>query len=41
MEILIKEYIEYNEEEILHLYQSVGWINYVNNPKMLRNAYAP
>lgn len=40
MEILIKEYIEYNEEEILHLYQSVGWINYVNNPKMLRNAYA-
>lgn len=40
MEILIKDYIEYNEEEILHLYQSVGWLNYVNNPRMLRNAYA-
>lgn len=40
MEISIKEYTEYNEEEILNLYRSVGWSNYFNNPLMLKNAYA-
>ena len=40
MEFSIKEYTEYNEEEILNLYRSVGWSNYFNNPLMLKNAYA-
>ena len=40
MEFAIKEYNKYNESEILNLYQSVGWINYTNNPNMLKNAYA-
>ena len=39
MEFSIKEYSKYNESEILNLYQSVGWINYTNNPNMLKNAY--
>lgn len=40
MIFLVKEYRKYNEEEILNLYRSVGWANYVNEPEMLRNAYA-
>ena len=40
MEFSINEYRNYNESEILNLYQSVGWISYTNNPKMLENAYA-
>lgn len=40
MEFSINEYRNYNESEILNLYQSVGWINYTNNPKMLEDAYA-
>ena len=40
MEFSIKEYNEYNEKEIISLYKSVGWMNYVNNPAMLKNAYA-
>lgn len=39
MKYVIKEYIDYNEIEITNIYQSVGWINYVNNPKMLKEAY--
>ncbi len=39
MEFSIKEYGTYNELEILNLYKSVGWTNYINNPKMLENAY--
>ena len=39
MEFSIKEYRNYNEEEILNLYKSVGWINYTDNPKMLEDAY--
>lgn len=39
MEFTIKEYGKYNESEILNLYQRVGWINYANNPNMLKNAY--
>ena len=40
MDFTVKEYSKYNEEEILNLYQSVGWLNYVNQPEMLKNAYA-
>lgn len=39
MEFLIKEYKQYNEKEILGLYESVGWTNYVNNPEMLKQGY--
>ena len=39
MEFSIKEYKEYNENEILNIYQSVGWSNYVDNPEMLKSAY--
>ena len=39
MEFTIREYEDYNEDEILNLYKSVGWVNYVNNPDMLKNAY--
>jgi len=35
----IKEYKTYCEEEVLPLYQSVGWSNYWNDPAMLRKAY--
>ncbi len=38
--IEIREYQEYNEEEILSLYTSVGWSNYYEKPEMLRQAYA-
>lgn len=37
--ITYKPYSEYKEEEILKIYESVGWINYTNNPSMLRKAY--
>lgn len=39
MEYKIKEYVGYNEGEILNLYQKVGWTNYTDNPTMLENAY--
>lgn len=39
MEVLLKEYSGYNEEEILGLYESLGWTNYTDNPAMLKNAY--
>ena len=39
MEFSIKEYKEYNENEILNIYQSVGWSIYVDNPEMLKSAY--
>lgn len=35
----IKEYKGYVEKEIFPLYESVGWINYTKNPKMLESAY--
>ena len=40
MDYLINEYKDYNEEEILELYKSVGWANYTNRPEMLKNAYS-
>lgn len=39
MNIVIKEYTEYKADEILNVYQSVGWINYTNQPDMLKKAY--
>ena len=40
MEFSIREYQNYNEDEIINLYKSVGWTNYTNNPQMLKEAYA-
>lgn len=37
--IINKEYTSYNEEEILKLYDSVGWSSYTNRPTMLQKAY--
>mgnify|MGYP003303869283 FL=1 len=39
MEYIITEYKNYNEQEILPLYESVGWINYIRKPQMLKDAY--
>lgn len=39
MDYNITEYMDYNEQEILPLYESVGWINYTKNPRMLKDAY--
>jgi len=39
MDYNITEYLDYNEQEILPLYESVGWINYTKNPRMLKDAY--
>lgn len=39
MNIIIKEYNQFNEEEILHLYNAVGWFNYTSNTTMLKNSY--
>ena len=35
----IKEYQTYNEQEIIDLYQSVGWTNYTSCPETLKEAY--
>lgn len=35
----IKEYQTYNEQEVIDLYQSVGWTNYTSCPEMLEEAY--
>ena len=35
----IKPYTHYRQEEILPLYESVGWSNYTRNPEMLRRAF--
>lgn len=39
MNYIIKEYTDYNEQEILPLYESVGWTNYIKSPQMLKEAY--
>lgn len=39
MTFIIKEYNNYNEEEILQLYHLVGWTNYTKNPEMLKSAF--
>ncbi len=38
--IQLKKYTDYKEDEIVNLYNSDGWINYTNNTDMLRNAYS-
>lgn len=35
-----QEYKGYSPEELLRLYESVGWSNYTRQPEMLRQAYA-
>lgn len=40
MKIVIEEYKQYRQEEILPLYESVGWTLYCDRPEMLRKAYA-
>ncbi len=37
--IEIKEYTKYSEEEILPIYKALEWVNYSNNPEMLRKSY--
>ena len=39
MDFAIKRYAPYREDEILPLYESVGWTNYTRDPQMLENAY--
>lgn len=36
----IREYGQYNEEEILNLYASVGWTAYTDDPAALQNGFA-
>lgn len=35
----IREYSEYREDEILSLYDSVGWAAYTENPDILREGF--
>ena len=35
----IRQYFDYNEDEVLPLYHAVGWSNYYEHPEMLKNAY--
>ena len=35
----LREYTDFNQEEILSLYTSVGWENYTRNPQMLERTY--
>lgn len=37
--VQIKQYLVYEESEILALYKAVGWKNYYENPNMLKQAY--
>lgn len=39
MKITVKEYKNYNSEEILNLYNSVGWCSYTDRPEMLEHAF--
>lgn len=39
MDIKIFEYKEYNQNEILDLYNSVGWTNYTKHPERLQKGY--
>ncbi len=38
-QITLKEYTHYKKQEVLPLYQSVGWSLYVNQPEKLQAAY--
>ena len=39
MNIEIKDYLEYKQEEIIKLYKSVGWTNYTEHPERLEVGY--
>ena len=39
MEMEIKEYTNYNEQEIIGLYSAVGWTAYTDDPESLRKGY--
>ena len=39
MNIEIKDYLEYKQEEIIELYKSVGWTNYTEHPERLEGGY--
>ena len=39
MDIEIREYKNYNPNEILNLYNAVGWCSYTNKPEMLEHAF--
>ena len=39
MNIVISEYKDYQPDEILALYKSVGWTNYVEHPEKLETGY--
>lgn len=39
MDIIISEYKEYNHNEIINLYKSVEWTNYVQHPERLKEGY--
>ncbi|MBQ2062336.1 MAG: GNAT family N-acetyltransferase [Oscillospiraceae bacterium] len=39
MEYTIYEYRHFSPDEILPLYASVGWTNYIDRPEMLRQAF--
>ena len=37
--MIICEYMQYIEQEILHLYASVGWTAYTDHPELLRKGF--
>lgn len=37
--MVIKEYVIFNEQEILPLYASVGWTAYTDHPEVLRKGF--
>ena len=39
MDFMIEEYTVIDEQELLPLYESVGWVNYTTQPQMLKEAY--
>ena len=39
MNIKIKEYKNYEHDEVINLYKSVGWCSYTNRPEMLKHAF--
>ena len=39
MDIIIKEYKNFEHEEILNLYNDVSWCSYTSKPKMLEHAF--
>ncbi|WP_156299455.1 GNAT family N-acetyltransferase [Streptobacillus canis] len=39
MNVKYQEIIEYNIENIVEIYNSVGWTNYTENIEMLKNSY--